>query len=172
VTKRTLYLLLLLLLSLAALVPPAWCAVTVVDELGPTQPLAPLLDAFGERETRPDPPASKQRAGDPAALLPIRSPGLSPGVLQSRAISLPLTRPVFLIGADAESLQWLTDHHQQLTEMGAIGMLVQADTLDDLAAVAAAANGLSILPASASDIAAALQISVYPVLISRDRIKQ
>lgn len=167
--KRTIC---LLLLSLVALVAPAWCAVTVIDELGPTQPLAPLLDVFGEREAPSDKPALMQRAGELAVLLPIRSPGLSPGVLQTRAISLPLTRPVFLIGADAGSLRWLTDHHQQLVDIGAIGMLVQADTLDDLAAVAAAADGLSILPASASDIAAALQISAYPVLISRDRIEQ
>ena len=162
----------LLLLSLAALVPPAWSAVAVIDELGPTQPLAPLLDVFGDRGAPSDQPASMQRAGDPAALLPIRSPGLSPGVLQTRVISAPVARPVFLVGADARSLRWLTDHHQQLVDIGAVGMLVQADTVDDLAAVSAAADGLSILPASASDIAAALQISVYPVLISRDRIEQ
>ena len=168
-TKQTVC---LLLLSLVAFASPAWCVVTVIDELGPTQPLAPLLDVFDQRGALPDPPPSMQRAGDPAELLPIRSTGLAPGVLQSRAIPLPLTRPVFLIGADAESLRWLSDHHQRLMDMGAIGMLVQADTLDDLAAVAAAADGLSILPASASDIAAALQISVYPVLISRDRIEQ
>lgn len=167
--KRTIC---LLLASVVASVPPAWCAISVIDELGPTQPLAPLLDVFGEREVPAVPPASAPRIGDPATLLPIRSPGLAPGVLQSRAISLPLTRPVFLIGADAESLRWVTDHHQKLIDIGAIGMLVQADTLEDLAAVAAAADGLSILPASASDIAAALKISVYPVLISRDRVEQ
>jgi len=161
-----------LLLSVMAWVPPAWCAVTVIDELGPTRALAPLLDVFGEREAPPDPPPSMQRVGDPAALLPIRSPGLAPGVLQARAISLPLTRPVFLIGGDAKSLRWLSDHHQQLIDIGAVGMLVQADTLDDLSAVAAAADGLPILPASASDIAAVLKISVYPVLIGRDRIEQ
>jgi integrating conjugative element protein (TIGR03765 family) len=160
------------LLSLLASVAPAWCAITAIDELGPTQLLAPLLDVFGEREAPSDQKASTQRAGDPAALLPIRSPGLSPGNLQTRAISLPLTRPVFLMGADARSLSWLNEHHQHLIDIGAVGMLVQADTLDDLAAVAAAADGLLILPASASDIAAALQISVYPVLISRDRIEQ
>ena len=166
---RTIY---LLLLSLVELVPPAWCAVTVIDEFGPTQPLAPLLDVFGDREARPDQPASMQarRRSRCTAADPVARP--VPGVLQTRAISLPLTRPVFLMGADAESLRWLTDHHQQLVDIGAVGMLVQADTLDDLAAVAAAADGLSILPASASDIATALQISVYPVLISRDRIEQ
>ena len=79
---------------------------------------------------------------------------------------------MFLVGADAASLRWLTDHHQQLVDIGAVGMLVQAESIDDLTAVAALADGLSILPASASDIAATLKIAHYPVLITRDRIEQ
>ena len=51
-------------------------------------------------------------------------------------------------------------------------MLVQADTLDDLRTIAELADGLSILPASASDIAKALGISHYPVLISAHGIEQ
>jgi len=46
-------------------------------------------------------------------------------------------------------------------------MLVQAETVDDLGAVAELANGLPILPASASDIARALGLAHYPVLITR-----
>ena len=53
-----------------------------------------------------------------------------------------------------------------------MGMLVQADTLEDLRTIAELADGLSILPASASDIAKALGISHYPVLISTHGIEQ
>ena len=56
--------------------------------------------------------------------------------------------------------------------IGAVGMLVQAETREDLEAVADLADGLSILPASASDIAKALGISHYPVLISAHGIEQ
>lgn len=45
-------------------------------------------------------------------------------------------------------------------------MLVRADTLDDLRTIAGLAAGLSILPASVSDIAQALGITHCPVLIS------
>jgi integrating conjugative element protein (TIGR03765 family) len=51
-------------------------------------------------------------------------------------------------------------------------MLVQAETLEDLRVIAELANGLSILPASGSDIAKALGISHYPVLISTHSIEQ
>ena len=51
-------------------------------------------------------------------------------------------------------------------------MLVEAETLDDLRAIAAIAEGLSILPASASDIAEALGLSHYPVLITKDGLEQ
>jgi integrating conjugative element protein (TIGR03765 family) len=51
-------------------------------------------------------------------------------------------------------------------------MLVQADTLEDLRTIAELADGLPILPASASDIAKALGVSHYPVLISTHAIEQ
>ena len=70
------------------------------------------------------------------------------------------------------SRQWLQDHRDRLKEIGAVGMLVQADTLDDLRTIAELADGLSILPASASDLAKALGISHYPVLISTHAIEQ
>ena len=160
-----------MLLSLMSLATPVWCAVTVIADVGPTQPLAPLLEVFNARAAPWDRPPARRSIADPAALLPIRSPGLAPGIEPARAISLPLTRPVFLVGADAASLRWLTDHHQQLVDSGAVGMLVQAESIDHLTAVAALAHGLSILPASAADIAAALKIVHYPVLITRNRIE-
>ncbi len=51
-------------------------------------------------------------------------------------------------------------------------MLVEAKTADDLRAIAGLAEGLPILPASASDIAQALGLSHYPVLITKDGVEQ
>lgn len=51
-------------------------------------------------------------------------------------------------------------------------MLVQAETMEDLRGIARLADGLSILPASGSDIAKALGVSHYPVLISAHGIEQ
>jgi integrating conjugative element protein (TIGR03765 family) len=149
---------------------------TIIYDSGDTQPLAPYLQVFEPVDRVPpqSPVATPPPLGaaDPEAWLPIQSIGLTPGVVRSRAIHRPFSRPVFLIGADALSRQWLLEHRDRLKSMGAVGMLVQGDNLQDLRRVAQLADGLAILPASATDIAKALGIKHYPVLISSERIEQ
>ena len=70
------------------------------------------------------------------------------------------------------SLQWLAYHRDTLKRLGAVGMLVQADTEADVRRVAEVAQGLSITLGSGSDLAAALGIERYPVLITPDGIRQ
>ena len=113
-------------------------------------------------------------------LLPVRSPGLQPGVLtdtrlkpqvQARlAQGNPL--PFFLVGSDELSLRWLAANAKTLNEIGAVGLLVQADTQEDVRRVAAAARGLSITPGSGSDLARVLGIRHYPVLITKNGFMQ
>ena len=154
----------------------AQAELAVIYDSGHTQPIAPFLEAFGSADDIPQQsPVSKKPplgAADPQAWLPIQSSGLTPGPVQSRSHDRPFSRPFFLIGSDARSRQWLQNHRARLKDIGAVGMLVQADTLDDLRTIAELADGLSILPASASDIAKALGISHYPVLISTHAIEQ
>ena len=163
---------------------------TVIYDSGKTQPLSPLLGPLQAdemsstdpaEETNPD-RSSKSMLG-PAVLsnlLPLRSPGLkvgdngdsplNPEVLTRLAQGNP--RPFFLIGSDAVSLQWLAYHRDTLRSLGAVGMLVQADTEADVRQVAEVAQGLSITLGSGSDLAAALGIERYPVLITPDGIRQ
>lgn len=151
-------------------------ALAVIYDSGDTRPIAPFLDAFESTETTL--PRSRiiespqLGAADLDSLLPIRSPGLTPGPVQPRTHDRPFMRPFFLIGSDALSLKWLLEHRDRLKEIGAVGMLVQADTRDDLRTVAGLATGLSIIPASATDIAKALGISHYPILITSHGIEQ
>ena len=70
------------------------------------------------------------------------------------------------------SKQWLIENRKRLKEIGAVGMLVQADTIADLHSIAEISAGLSIMPASASDISDALNVSHYPVLITAHGIEQ
>lgn len=115
-----------------------------------------------------------------ASLLPIHSPGLSPGKLdygQSNADLLQhLTqanpRPFFLIGSDPFSLQWLATHRDTLEELGAMGLLVQAETMDELRRVVAVAKGLPLTPAAGNGLATALGIDRYPVLITDKGLMQ
>ncbi len=154
----------------------AGAALTVIHDSGDTQPIAPFLDAFETTETTaPQSPAiqlPQLGAADLTSLLPIHSPGLTPGSVQPKSHDRPFTRPFFLIGSDALSRQWLLVHRGRLKEIGAVGMLIQANTMDDLKAIAELAAGLSVMPASGSDIANALGISHYPVLITPHGIEQ
>ena len=167
---------------LSALATPALAvgALTVIYDSGETYPLASFLEVFDEEPSKgkkpqasPVPPRQPALgAGDLERLLPIRSPALTPGRVGPQSIKRPFARPFFLIGSDAFSREWLRAHRDRLAEIGAVGMLVEAQTLDDLRAIAAIAERLPILPASANDIAEALGLSHYPVLVTKDGIEQ
>jgi integrating conjugative element protein (TIGR03765 family) len=150
----------------------------VIYDSGDTQPLAPFLEVFAETPT----PWAAVRSGndlgaaDATRLLPIRSPGLTPGLVARRQVKLSdpgrIPRPFFLIGSDLRSREWLATHRDRLEQLGAVGMLVQAESVEDLEAMARIAGGLPILPASATDIARALGLEHFPVLVSRRGIEQ
>ena len=165
-------------MTIACLLVPALAEaeLTVIYDSGNTQLVAPFLEVFEADYEVPEPSPVTEKslpsAADPEAWLPIQSPGLTPGPVLARSHDRPFARPFFLIGADTRSRQWLQDYRDQLKAIGAVGMLVQAETLADLRAIARLADGLSILPAAASDIAQALGISHYPVLISANGIEQ
>ena len=160
----------------AVLVPlVAQAGLAVIYDSGNTQPLAPFLEVIEDSEVTPQQPAPTSNqlgAADLNTLLPIKSPGLSPGQIQPQAIKRPFTRPFFLIGSDPLSRQWLSQHRDRLLEIGAVGMLVQVETAADLEAIAQLGQGLQIMPASGSDIAQALGVSHYPVLVSKEGIEQ
>ncbi|MFC1602930.1 integrating conjugative element protein [Pseudomonadota bacterium] len=153
----------------------AQAELTVIYDSGNTQPLAPFLEVIEDIETpqqQPAPSNNQLGAADINTLLPIKSPSLSPGQVQPQAVNRPFTRPFFLIGSDALSRQWLSQYRDRLLEIGAVGMLVQAETASDLEAIAKIGKGLQIMPASGADIAQALGIKHYPVLVSKEGIEQ
>ena len=154
---------------------------TVIHDSGATRPLAPYLEVFGETPRidstgRIEESTEKLGAAGLANLLPIRTPGLTAGPVTPRPLRLPnngtLSRPFFLVGSDARSREWFATHRDRLQAIGAVGMLVQADTEADVTAIAQIADGIPILPASATDIARALGLEHIPALVSRHGIEQ
>lgn len=163
---------------------------TVIYDSGQSHPIAPLLSPLlaDERpssdpaETHPNKSPSVPLLG-PAALrnlLPVRSPGLQAGTLSDRRLNPAVLarlaqgnpRPFFLVGADDFSLRWLSRYRDTLISLGAVGLLVQADTENEVRRVAEVAQGLSMTLGSGEDLARALGIDRYPVLITRDGIRQ
>ena len=148
---------------------------TVIFDNGQARPMSDFLGPLYSAQPDKAPSyAEKPQLGaaDVQSLLPIRSPGLTPGTVSPRAHHVPFARAFFLIGSDAFSKRWLKQHRKALKAMGAVGLLVSASSLEDLHAIADLADGLPITPASGSDIAIALGISHYPVGISGGRIWQ
>jgi integrating conjugative element protein (TIGR03765 family) len=142
---------------------------TVIFDNGQTRPLAEFLAPLAHIKRERTPPSESSPnlgAADIEQLLPIRSPGLSPGKVPVRKHQLPFARPFFLIGSDPWSRQWLAEHRQRLLDIGAVGLLVDATSIEDLEAIAGIADGLPVTPAAGSDIAKALGVAHYPLAIS------
>ena len=166
----------------------AFAELTLIYDNGQTRPLVPLLEPLMADDAPTSEPAesatlnplSSDGPADLRNLLPVRSPGLTVGDIAGSALRPEVLarlaqgnpRPFFLIGSDAMSLRWLASHRDVLEDLGAVGMLIQAETETDVRRVAEVAQGLSITLGSGSDLAAALAIDRYPVLITTDGLRQ
>ncbi|MFP5425024.1 MAG: integrating conjugative element protein [Gammaproteobacteria bacterium] len=121
--------------------------------------------------------ASAESSSSPAPstlnwLLPVHSARLSPGAVPPRALSLPGMTPLFLVGQDTTSLEWLSRHAQALQDLGANGLAVEVDDVQALRRIQTAAPGLNIWPVSGDDIAERLELEHYPVLITPTGLEQ
>jgi integrating conjugative element protein (TIGR03765 family) len=140
---------------------------------GGGEPIDPYLarlvprDAYAIRRIRA-PSARPDRAYSLKQHLPIRSPSLTPGPIEAHRRPTRLMQPLFLVGADPESLRWLDANRERPQQLGAVGMLVQAETEAELKTVTEAAHGLPLIPASGEAFAERLGVAHYPVLITRE----
>ena len=162
-------------LAMLIVVADANAELTVIYDSGNAKPLAPLLGPL--RHARRDQEPEREEgaslgAAELEAILPISSPGLTPGIVSSRPYTQPYTRPFFLIGADTRSQRWLQQHRAMLKRLGAVGMLVEVQSIEDVQLMRTLADGLPLLPASGTDIAQALGIEHYPVAVAEGRLWQ
>lgn len=117
-------------------------------------------------------PAVPMQALDEARLLPVITHTLHPGQQPRLALSLPGMTPLFLIGDDPQSTEWLRQHHDALKTLHATGLVVNVTTLARLNTLRAIAPALTLLPVSADDMAKHLPITAYPVLITDKGLEQ
>ena len=105
--------------------------------------------------------------------LPVSTPSMTPGRVQSRIINRPyLNQPIFIVGADPLSIAWLKEHREQLQKHNATGIAVNVQTQQQLEQLRQASGGLAVNPVAGEKIARQLSLSHYPVLVSRTRIEQ
>ncbi len=108
-----------------------------------------------------------------AQQFPITTPTMTPKIIEAIELSVPyLQVPLFIIGNDHLSKHWLSLRRQELIRIGAVGMLVEAKSSEEVESIKQLGEGLQIYPASGRDIATQLGLEHYPVLISRNGIEQ
>lgn len=142
---------------------------TVIYDSGNTSPIAPYLPKRTEPQRKPP----KLTTAKQAFQLPIETPSMSPGAVTVTAKPLKyLQQPLFLVGTDARSKNWLKARREQLIELNAVGLLVKASNQQEIQVMQMLADGLRLIPASAESFAKPLGLTHYPVLISKDGWEQ
>lgn len=126
--------------------------------------------ATGAPRALPIPLMPKNRYTE-ADMLPVHSSRLTMGTENARVIAIAGLSPFFLIGDDATSRAWLVVRRDALRALQAIGFVVEVDTAADLQSLRQLAPGLTLVPASADDLAQRLGIRHYPVLITPTAIE-
>lgn len=154
---------------------PAMAAPVVLQDQGPTRPIQEYGIPHIELPRQPLPLPAK--TGGPAAIapsFPVRTPGLTAGAFTPVTVSLPqmADRPIFIIGSDAVSRNWLARHQSRLAQINAIGILAQAEGPEDFNAMKALAGNLPLAAINAQELAQILGLSHYPALVSSGRIEQ
>ncbi|EKS0707590.1 integrating conjugative element protein [Salmonella enterica] len=163
----------------------AMAALTVVADLG-GESTVPLFDAVNNEISEFTPPRTLTPPSPSASpvtvdeMLPVSTPEMTPGRVENRRSELTGMAPVFLVGDDALSRRWLEQRRGDLQQLHATGLVVNVtdgSALRGLQTLAlrglqTLAPGLTLLPASASDIARRLGLAHYPVLITADGLSQ
>ena len=91
---------------------------------------------------------------------------------QSRHVDIEhLSAPLFVIGDNARSFAWLDKYKLALEKAHAVGLIVQAGSIDALKRIHAAAGNLVLYPSNGGALSKRFGIDCYPVLISKHLIE-
>ena len=77
-----------------------------------------------------------------------------------------------VVGDDEASRAWLQRRAAALRERGAVGLVVNVETVQDLARLRALVPGVPLAPVAGDDLADRLGLRHYPALISATGIEQ
>lgn len=106
------------------------------------------------------------------SIYPIKSTNLTPGVVVSQSIDIMLPQPIFIIGDDAKSRQWLQNYEARLAQIKAQGFVVNVSNAEEMENLRQSVPDLSLYPIPGDAIANWLNLQHYPALISNHLIEQ
>ncbi len=163
----------------ALLTTSSMAALNVIADLG-GETTAPLFDAINNENNEFTPPrtlnspdmSSIPAPADVSDMLPVITPEMCAGKVEPRELNLTGMTPVFLVGDDSLSREWLTLRRDELKRLQATGLVVNISDKAAFSELQRLVPGVTLLPASASEIACRLQLSNYPVLITATGLAQ
>lgn len=97
---------------------------------------------------------------------------LQVGVVETEAHSHKINRPVFIVGPDARSLEWLLANQEHLAEINALGIVTNVKSADELSQLRSRVARLQLTAVPVDDLAKLFEITHYPVLIDSEGVKQ
>ncbi len=156
---------------------PGYSAVKVIYDTGKTHSISPFYIALqGQGVKRKSVVYKGPMTIGIDQQIPYKTPNMKPGVFKTYRKDIKhkrgYLRPMFLIGTDTLSKKWLTKNRTTLIKRGAQGILVEASTKAQVEEMNRIARGLKLNYFSAYEIARNLQLTRYPVLISKEYIEQ
>lgn len=143
---------------------------TVIADFG-GEPTRPYFVAIGAAEI-PETEGIQRARTTPfsiADMLPVETPSLSPGRIAHRTLSVDAPTPIqplFIVGNDPLSRQWLSLRKETLAALGATGLAVNVQTEAELQTLIEAAGHLRIDPVPGDTLAQSLGLTHYPVLLT------
>ena len=105
-------------------------------------------------------------------ILPVVSHRLTPGKVMPVSLDLTGMAPIFLIGADNLSIQWLIQNNETLERIHATGLVVNVKTPEELTALRQKFPRLTFIPTPGDDLAIRLNLSHYPALLTEVGLSQ
>lgn len=126
------------------------------------------------RQDNNDPHQTENRVwqGQPGegAMLPVVTPELTVGLETPRSLNLPGIGALFLVGDDPDSRAWLQLNAAKLSQLQAVGLIINVSDLTTVQALRALVPGIQMAPASGSELARRLRLQHYPVLITENAV--
>ena len=164
-------------LGAAALISATgFAGVTTIHGGGPTLPIGEYLIGLRIPEPATPPGPGPVRAASMPMAFPITTPSMRPGPLQMPMrlrTAGGLLAPMFIVGDDPGSKQWLSANRAALHRLGATGLVVNVASLHAFRSLRALAPEVAMVPGSIETLARQAGLAVYPLFVAADgRISQ
>lgn len=160
------------LIALLIVAAPSNAAVVTIHEGGPTVPIGQFLPAVDKADSATT-AANLATVPPPQVTLPfpITTPSMRAGSLQTTTrlrTSGWLTAPLFIVGDDPSSREWLQANRSGLQRLGARGLVVNVSTLAAYRSLRDIVPDVPMAPGSAEALARQTGLRVYPLFVAVD----